>query len=455
MQSPQQQKLLTMKSLPVLNEQAAGLDVGSEKIHASIAGQAPRVFDTMTVSLYALRDWLKAAGVTTVAMEATGVYWLCVYEVLAEAGLKPIVVNGKHVQNLPGRKTDMSDCQWLATLHAHGLLRGGFVPEPQIRRLQDYMRLRQDHISMAAAHIQHMQKALDRMNIKIHEVLSSLTGVSGMAMVEAILAGERDPQKLVLLADRRVLTTKRERLLAALQGHWKEEQLFSLQQAHELWSFYQSKIRQCDERIEALLKEQTAQCPPPPDDSGAAARKAATQRGHNAPQIEGLEQMLRQLCGGQDATAIPGISAYSLLSLLSETGTDLRRWSSAKAFTAWLGLAPASHQSGKRRGRVSRQRNRAGRLFCLLARSLARAVDNALGGFYRNLRARRGGLIANQALARKLAELYWRTLTKGLVYVEKGLAAYQQHLRQQQQRTLSKLAAKLGFQLTPAVSVHG
>jgi transposase len=445
-----------MKSLEVLNEHAAGLDVGSEKIHVSIAGQSSRIFDTMTPSLYGLRDWLKAAGATTVAMEATGVYWLCVYEVLAEAGLNPVVVNGKHVQNLPGRKTDVSDCQWLATLHAHGLLRGGFVPEPEIRRLQDYMRLRQDHISMAAAHVQHMQKALDRMNIKVHEVLSSLTGVSGLAIVEAILRGERDPQRLLILADKSVLARKRERLLAALQGHWKDEQLFSLKQAHELWSFYQGKIRECDERIEALLKEQSAKCPPPPEDGGAAARKAAKMRAQNAPQIAGLQQMLQQLCNGEDATAIPGITEYSLLCLISETGTDLRRWSSAKAFTAWLGLAPASHQSGKRRGRVSRQRNRAGRLFCTIARSLARSVDKALGGFYRRLRARRGGLIANQALARKLAELYWRTLTHGLAYVEKGMAAYEQGIRLQEQRLLSKLAAKLGFQLTPtSTTVHG
>jgi transposase len=258
-----------------------------------------------------------------------------------------------------------------------------------------------------------------------------------------------------MLADKSVLARKRERLLAALQGHWKEEQLFSLKQAHELWSFYQSKIRECDERIEALLKEQSAQCPPPPENGGAAGAKPRKLRAQNAPQIEGLQQMLTQLCGGEDPTAIPGITEYSLLSLISETGTDLRRWSSAKAFTAWLGLAPGSHQSGKRRGRVSRQRNRAGRLFCTIARSLARSVDKALGGFYRRLRSRRGGLIANQALARKLAELYWRALTQGLAYVEKGLAAYEHSVRIQEQRLLSKLAAKLGFQLTPTSAVHG
>lgn len=442
-------------ALEMINQQAAALDVGSEKIHVSISGQAPRVFDTMTRSMYELRDWLKAAGVRTVAMEATGVYWLCVHEILEEAGLEAVVVNGKHVKNLPGRKTDMSDCQWLATLHAHGLLKGGFVPDSQVRQLQDYMRLRSDHIEMAAGHVQHMQKALDRMNIKVHEVLSSLTGVSGMAILGAILEGERDPQRLLLLADKSVLARKRERLLAALQGHWKEEQLFGLKQAFELWSFYHEKIAECDQRIGALLKDQSDKQPPLPPASGPERERGRKSGGHNAPQIANLHQMLRRLCGGEDPTRIPGISDYSLLTLISETGTDLMRWESAKAFTCWLGLAPASHQSGKRRGRVSRQRNRAGRLFCTLARSLARSVDKALGGFYRRMRARRGGLIANQALARKLAELYWRVFTKGLAYAETGLAAYEQHLQLQQRRLLSNLASKLGFQLSPIPAVHG
>jgi len=446
------EKRQAVKSLKVIHEQAAGLDVGSEKIHVSIGGDTPRVFATPTASLYALRDWLKGAGVQTVALEATGVYWLCIHEILVAAGLEVVVVNGKHVQNLPGRKTDMKDCQWLATLHGHGLLRGGFVPAAEIRQLQDYMRLRQDHISLAAAHVQHMQKALERMNLKVHDVLSSLTGVSGMTLIAAILQGCRAPEELVELADKSVLKKKREQLLAALHGHWKEEHLFALRQAHELWNVYQGKIRECDQRIEALLKAQTADLPPPPE-SGAPTRPKT--RAQNAPQIENLHRMLQQLCGG-DPTAIPGVTDYSLLSLISETGTDLTQWPSVKAFTAWLGLAPGSHQSGKRRGRVSLQRNRAGRLFCVLARSLAKSVNKALGSFYRRLRARRGGLIANQALARKLAELYWRTFTKGLAYVEQGLVAYEAKLRHQDQSFLSKLAAKLGFGLTPLpTSVHG
>jgi transposase len=440
-----------MKALSVINELAAGLDLGSEKIHGSIAGGPPRVFGTFTADVLALRDWLLEQKVATVAMEATGIYWLAVYEVLEAAGLQPIVVNGKHVKNLPGRKTDMSDCQWLATLHAHGLLRASFVPEAAIRQLQDYMRLRGDHISMAATHVQHCQKALERMNLKIHDVISQLTGVSGLAIIRAILDGERDPERLVALADKAVLKTKRERLLAAMQGQWKTEHLFALKQAFELWEFYQQKIQECDQQIAMLLAEMNHGRPPAPAASGRRKR----QSGHNAPKIDGLHEHLRQLCGGADPTQLPGFADYSVLMLISEVGTDLSRWPTEKHFTAWLGLAPASHQSGKRRGRVSRHRNRAGRIFCTIARSLARSVDKALGGFYRRLRARRGGLIANQALARKLAALYWRTFVKGLQHVETGLAAYQQALAAQQHRFAQKLAAKLGCQLVPIPVVHG
>lgn len=446
--------------MEVINAHAAALDIGSEKIHGSVAGGPPRVFGTFTAELYALRDWLKGEAVETVAMEATGIYWLTIYEVLEAAGFQVVVTSGRHVKNLPGRKTDMSDCQWIATLHAHGLLRAGFVPEAHIRQLQDYMRLRSDHISMGAAHVQHMQKALERMNLKLHDVISQLTGMSGLAMIEAILRGERDPERLVALVDAQIRKRKGDRLRAALQGNWKKEHLFSLKQAYELWGVYQAKMAECDQQIAELLKEQssfeepTPPCAPPPGRGESGNPKIKPLR-HNAPQIENLHQMLLKLCGGRDATQLPGLTDYSVLTLVSEVGSDLSRWKTEKAFTAWLGLAPASHQSGKRRGRVSRQRNRAGRLFCTAARSLARSVDKALGGFYRRLRARRGGLIANQALARKLAELYWRVFVKGLHYVEAGLAKYQQQLAAQEQRLLHKLASKLGYSLNPLVPVHG
>ena len=241
--------------LPVLDATAAAIDVGSEQLYVSIAGGPPKVFDTTTGQLYALRDYLLEQGVRSVAMEATGIYWLCPYEVLEKAGLQVVVVNGKYVKNLPGRKTDMSDCQWQATLHAHGLLKPGFVPPEHIRRLQDYLRVRTDHISMAGSHEQHMQKALERMNLKIHDVISDLTGLSGLKMIEAILAGQRNPIALIALCDGQIQKNKAGRLRAALEGTWKAEHLFALRQAYELWQFYQKKIAECDQAIEAVLKE--------------------------------------------------------------------------------------------------------------------------------------------------------------------------------------------------------
>jgi transposase len=433
--------------------------VGSESMHTSIAGGTPKVFGTMTADLYALRDYLLANGVTSVAMEATGVYWLCLYEVLQAAGLDVIMVNGRHVKNLPGRKTDMADCQWLATLHAHGLLRAGFVPDAMVRRLQDYMRLRNDHISLAASHVQHMQKALDRMNIKVHEVISSLTGVSGLAMLRAIVAGERNPQKLLDLCDVQIKKRKADRLLASLQGTWRDEHIFALTQAITAWDFYQARIVECDVKIEQVMTEMsqatqdhdggntggsdTAAQSTPKSMRGKASKAASA----NAPKIKGLHEMIVKTLGGRDASAIPGLTDYSILQLTSEVGCDLSRWPTAKHFTAWLGLAPGAHQSGKRRGHSARQRNRAGRLFCTIGRSLANSVDKGLGGFYRRLRARRGGLVANQALARKLATMYWTVMVKGLDFVEKGLAHYEAKVEQNEQRLLRKLASKHNLQL--------
>jgi transposase len=439
----------TPVSLPVLDPTAAAIDIGSESLHLSIAGGPPKVFGTTTGQLHALRDWLLENGVRSVAMEATGIYWLCPYEVLEKAGLEVVMVNGKYVRNLPGRKTDMKDCQWQATLHAHGLLKAGFVPPEHIRRLQDYLRLRADHITMAGSHEQHMQKALERMNLKIHDVLSDLTGMSGLAMIEAILGGERDPAALLALCDPQIQKKKAERLRAALEGRWKTEHLFALRQAYELWQGYQQKIAECDRALETVLQELTGpedpQAPPPP--------RATKRGGINTPQIAGLHGLLWRLCGGKDPTTLPGVADHVLLQLLGEVGTDLQQsWKDEKHFTAWMGLAPGSKQSGKRKGSQKRMRNRAGRLFCLIARSVGRSVDKALGGFYRRLKGRRGGLVANVALARKLAELFWRLMVHGRAYVEEGLKKYEARVAQTEQRLLQKLAAKynLTLQAKPA-----
>ncbi len=251
-----------MKSLPILDPKAAGIDVGSEKLHVSIAGDTPKVFGTFTVQLEALRDWFGQQGVRTVAMEAPGVYWLYLYEVLEAAGLEVVMVNGRHVQNVPGRKTDMADCQWLATLHAHGLLRGGFVPPADIRRLQDYQRLRADHLIGAAAQVQKMQQALERMNVKFHDVISDLVGVSGLKVVRALLQGEREPAQLLALCDPQIQKKKAAAVQESLRGCWKEEQLFAVRQGLEVWETYQQKIADCDRELEKFLHQLAGPMPP-------------------------------------------------------------------------------------------------------------------------------------------------------------------------------------------------
>jgi hypothetical protein len=282
-------------------------------------------------------------------MEATGVYWLYAYAVLEAAGLEVVVVNGRHVRNLPGRKTDMADCQWLATLHAHGLLRGGFVPPAAIRRLQDYQRLRADHIIGAGSQVQKMQQALERMNIKFHDVISDLVSVSGLKVVRAILAGERQPEPLLWLCDMQIQKKKRERVLASLRGTWGAEHLFALGQALAVWEFYQKLLVECDQQIEALLKE-LAGSPPSAPGEDPATEAAGKKAGKNAPQIQQLHQLLMRLCGGRDVTAIAGIGDYLLLQLLAETGADLKAWPSEKHFTAWAGLAPGSRAKRQTQG---------------------------------------------------------------------------------------------------------
>jgi transposase len=437
-----------MSKLLVVDPRAAFIDVGSERMHVSVGGEQPEVFGAVTSELYKLRDRLLAQEVRSVAMEATGVYWLALYAVLEAAGLEVIMVNGRHLRNVPGRKSDMTDAQWGSTLHMHGLLRAGFVPPAHIRRLQDYMRLRAEHITAAGAHVQHMQKAFERMNVKLHDELSDLTGVSGMAVIRAILAGERDPARLLALCQKQVQRRKAEGIIESLRGSWADEHLFALRQAVQSWDHYQSQIKDCDRQIELLLQEYDAGDGEPPA-AGNAKRRTAP--GKNAPEIPQLRNILKHICGGHDVTRLPAHSEYSVLQLISEVGTDLTKWSTEKHFTSWLNLAPGTHQSGKRKRSVKRKRNRAGRLFCVIARSLAKSKDIALGGFYRRIAGRRGGLVANVAVARKLATLFWRVMVKGLDYVEHGLHDYEAKVLQGKQRALHRLAKDLGVQVVMPV----
>ncbi|TDN67248.1 transposase IS116/IS110/IS902 family protein [Paraburkholderia sp. BL10I2N1] len=431
--------------LPLLDPLAAFVDVGSEHMHVSVGGDTPKVFGTVTSQLHALRDWLLSEGVHSVAMEATGVYWLPLYGLLEAAGLEVRMVNGRQTRNLPGRKTDMADSQWGATLHMHGLLHAGFVPAADIRRLQDYLRLRADHVASAASCVQLMQKAFDRMNIKLHDVIASLSGVSGLAVVRAIVAGERSPEALAALCAVQIRRRKEQAVIEALRGTWADEHLFLLEQALQSWDHYQKLIADCDRRIAAVL--------PPHDEAPPPLPRSTRQTGVNAPHITRLREILAQMCGGRDLTRLPALSEYGVLQLIGEVGIDLSIWPTEKHFTAWAGLAPGSHDSGKRKKGVRRGRNRTGQLFCMMAQSLVRSKDIALGGFYRRLAARRGGLIATKALARKLAGWFWRVMVKGDDYVEQGLARYEEQVRKSKERALKRLAKELGRELVPLSTV--
>ena len=435
--------------LKVINPRAAAADVGSEAIYVSVAGAPPRMFGTLTRQLIELRDCLLAEGVTDFAMEFTGVYWMPLYELLEPTPIRVSLVNGAHVKRLPGRKTDVSDCQWLAELHAHGLLKAGFVPGPEIRRLRDYTRLRDNHIIQAASHVQQMQKALDLMNLKIHDVLSDLVGVSGRRLVQAILAGERNTEQLLELCDASVLKKKRQRLCDALQGTWASQHLFALRQAWEAWQFCQRQIEQCDEQIGAVLEEMARDARSLPSGGEEESQPKEKRRSKNAPKILNLHTTLLRVLHGRNPGCLPGLTDYTVLQLVSEVGTDLNAFPTEKHFTSWLGLVPGTHHSGKRRRRQSRKGGRAGQLFRNVAQTVGRSTTMALGGFYRRIRALRGGLVASKAMGRKLAELYYRVMTRGMKFVEEGLAKAEHRHEQLKRQRLERMARQMGFTLSP------
>jgi len=434
--------------IQIINPNAAAGDVGSECIYVSIAGKPAEAFGTVTAELGRLRDYLLANQVDAFAMEFTGVYWMPLYELLEKTPIKVCLVNGGHVKSLPGRKTDVADCMWLATLHAHGLLRPGFVPGPQIRRLRDYVRLRDNHVRQAGSHLQQVQKAMELMNIKVHDVISDMAGVSGQRIIRAIVGGERNTEVLIGLCDEAIRNKKRQRLCDALQGTWAAQHLFALRQAWKAWEFCQAQMAECDGEIEIVLREmaQGAQPGDPPEDTEDRKAKRPSK---NAPKILDLHETLRKVLGGRNPTRIPGLGDGTVLSLISEVGTDLSLFPSEKHFTSWLGLAPGSRSSGQRKRSYSRKGGRAGQLFRMVAQTVGRTVNSGLGAAYRRIRSHRGGLVASKALGRKLAELYYRVMTRGMKYVEEGLEQAEKRYREQQSKRLNRLAQQMGFVLIP------
>jgi len=420
----------------------AGIDIGAKKVFTSVEGQPVVSHFTFTQDFLQLRDYLLGHGVKTVAMEATGVYWVILYAILEEAGIDVWLVDGRQTKQVPGRKTDVKDCQWIQELHSYGLLNRCLVVDANINELRSYLRLREDHIETASMHINHMQKALTLMNIRLKEVISQIHGVSGMAIIEAILNGERDKHVLVNLCHQKILKTKKEAVLKSLEGRYTESGLFALKQAYDGYKFYLDQIEQCDAKIEMVMTRIGKSGKSHKNENDNPQKRKPIR--HHAPKVENLSDNLLNTFEGKDATLISGITDYTWLQLLSETGRDLTKWISEKHFTSWLGLSPGQNNSGKmHRNAKKKGRPNAGQIFRTIAMGLINSKNIAIGEFGRRLRGRKGPRIAIKAMARKLAVLYWRIMVKGLDYVETGVKQYELQLQQNKLKTFNRLANEL------------
>jgi transposase len=464
--TPRKQKNVRMPPQPaeplqVKNPHAAGIDVHAAEHWVAVppgkalapADHPPglpahvRKFGACTADLELLADWLAACGVTTVAMESTGVYWIPPFELLERRGFEVQLVDPRQVKRAPGRpKTDCLDCQWLQRLHSYGLLSAAFRPADQVVVLRSYLRQRQMLIRYGGQHIQHLQKALGQMNVKLTEVVSDITGVTGLAIVKAILRGPRDPLKLAQLRNDKCKRTEAE-IARALYGNWREEHLFAPAQALALYEFYQQQLRECDARLEAQLRAFTDKSggqalPPKPRRRKRQANEAAFDVRNRLYQMAGV-----------DLTVIEGIDEGTALVVLSEVGTDLSKFPTVKQFTSWLGLSPQAQKSaGKvKSSRVRRGQNRAARALRLAAQGCHHA-KNALGAFFRRSRARLGAPKAVVATARKIAERVYRLLKYGTAYERQAAEAYEAAYQARVVKGPARKAAELGYQLVPVES---
>ena len=431
-----------MSELKKILNNTAGIDIGSEKVFVAVEGKPVRNFRTFTSSYNELGMYLKESGVKHVAMEATGIYWCTLYDILEQAKFDVCLVNPSDTKNFPGRKTDVQDCQWIQTLYSYGLLKKSFVPEDIVRKLRVFTRMREDKIQMGASHINHMQKALIQMNIRLPEVLSQTHGASGIAMIKAILCGQRDPHVLLSFCTSDLIKRKGKDILLALEGNYKAEYLFELQQAYDGYMFYINQVKLCDIETEKILQEFYQKS----NTSFTDDRKPKSIR-HNKPEINNLHSMLLGIHGA-NPTILPGLTDYSLMRLTAELGNNINQWPDVKSFVSWLGLAPGKNQSGKMNKRSKKRAiTRGGQIFKQAAQSLLASSKLGLGVFAKKLKARRGAGIAIKATARKIAELYYNLLKNGLSYVETGIEFYEQKQKEQQLKYLTRKAHELNLQL--------
>lgn len=431
-----------------LHPRAAGIDIGSREHFVCVpSGSTPepvRKFGTCTADLEALADWVQECGVDTVAMEATGVYWIPVFQLLERRGLAVLLVNARQTKNVAGRKSDVQDCQWIQRLHTYGLLQGSFRPADAYCVVRTYLRYREELVRSRSVQCQHMQKALQQMNLQLTQVLSEVAGVSGLAILEAILQGERDPVKLSRLVDRRVRATPAA-LQKALVGDYRPEHLFVLRQAFELYHTYEEKSGACDQEIVRALAQVADQVDlsrqPLP------ARKAGRTLHQDRLAGPDLRPVLYQKTG-VDLTAIEGIGVLTSLTVFAEVGPDLSRFATEKRFCSWLGVCPDNRISGGKvlSSRTRRVVNRVADALRMAATTLERS-QSALGGFYRRMKARLGAAEAVTATAHKLARIIYRLLKHGEAYVRQGMESYEQKFQARKLATLRKTARIMGFEL--------
>jgi transposase len=438
-------------SLQLVHPDAAGVDIGNESHYVAVPpdrdNQSVRHFGCTTAELRTMAVWLKQCGIRTVAMQSTGVYWIAVYDVLEQAELEVYLVNARETKNLPGRKSDVQESQWLMKLHTYGLLRNSFRPSQEIRTMRTYWRQRKDLVESAGRHIQRMQKTLTQMNMQLANVLSDVSGVTGQAIIKSILAGERNPQKLAAFRDPRVKASEKE-IARSLEGNWQEDLLFVLQQEQAGYEFCQKQMAECDRQLEQYLQqmEDRSQGALLPEEK----RKDRLQKKKgNKPQFNLRQQLFRM--SGTDLTKIDGIDVMTAATILSEAGWDMTKWKDEHHFVSWLRLSPDNRISGDRiigKGRLPTT-NRITVALKLAASSL-RTSQSYLGAQFRRFRARLDTPVAIKAMAAKLARLVYRMLRYGTKYVDHGAQFYEVQQRIRDIRHLKQKAAKLGFQLLQA-----
>ena len=435
-------------SLEVIHPDAAGIDIGNESHYVAVPpardSEPVRRFGCTTAELKAMANWLQQCGVRTVAMQSTGVYWIAVYDILEQAGLEVYLVNARDTKNLPGRKSDVQESQWLMKLHTYGLLRNSFRPSQEIRTMRTYWRQRNDLVQSAGRHIQRIQKALTQMNIQLANVLSDVSGMTGQAIIKAILAGERDPHKLAAFRDHRVKASGEE-IARSLEGNWEEDLLFVMQQEQDGYEFCQKQMSECDRQLEQYLQQM--------EDRSAGTNLPEEKRKERLKKKKGNKPRFDLRTGlfrmtGTDLTRIDGIDVMTAMTILSEAGWDMSKWETEDHFVSWLRLCPDNRISGDKiigKGRLPTN-NRVSIALKMAANTL-RTSKTYLGAQFRRLRSRLDTPVAIKAMAAKLARLVYRMLRYGMKYVDQGAAFYEAQHRQLQIKHLKSKAAKLGFQL--------